>query len=133
MTQGTFDPSVFGFEESLTRRTTERVTKPNGCFIKLTENDGRARCRLTLDAKTAASVHTSFGDRVSLATDKRRAIMVHAGDDLKVSNPSKRTGVRTISADGMARTMLDKFGEPGNYWYEVVWDDERMVILRPTM
>ncbi len=131
--QGSFDPSMFGFEESLTRRTTNRVMKPTECFIKISEHGGRARCRLTLDAKTATSVHESFGDRVSVASDKRRAIMIHAGDDLKVSDPSNRTGARSISVECMARKMLEAYGEPGNYWYEVVWDDEHMVILKPTM
>lgn len=131
--QESFDPTIFGFEEPMVRRTARRVTKPSGCYIKLSEGGGRARCRLTLDARTAKSVHESFGGRVSVATDKRHALMIYRGSDLKLSDQSNRTGSRSISMEGLARKLLDAFGECGNYWYEVVWDTEQMVILKPTL
>ena len=128
--QGSFDPALFGFEETGSKRV-KRITKPDGCYVKLAYSGGRTRCRLTLDGATARSIHDSFGDRVSVATNKRGALMLHRGNSFKVSEPSRRTGSRSISIESLASPLRGLFGECGNFHYDIVWDSDEMVILNP--
>lgn len=128
--QGSFNPALFGFEDTGTKKV-KRITKPDGCYVKLTDSGGRTRCRLTLDGVTAKSVHESFGDRVSVATDKRGALMLHRGSSFKLGEPSRRTGSRSIAVESLASTLRGLLGECGNHHYDVVWDSDEMVILNP--
>jgi hypothetical protein len=118
---------LFGFEAPA---PVVRVAKPDGCYVKLTEGNGRTRCSLMLDGKTSDSVTDTFGDRVQVQVDRRGNVMIAQGDRLAVGQRSK-SGVSRISIEREAAKLKDVLGGLGNHPYEVVWDDQ-IIILSPS-
>lgn len=118
---------LFGFE---TPTPVIKVAKPEGCYVKLSEGRGRTRCALMLDGKTTDSVMETFGERVQVQVDRRGNVMIAQGDRLAVGQRSK-SGFSRISIEREAAKLKDVLGGLGNHPYEVVWDDQ-IIILSPS-